>query len=210
MVHDRDMMPTADDLRAVTDDALDHLAALPDPAWEQPAYELEWNCRDTAAHLMDDFGLYAMQLAGRNPPQDDYVVLQDPPPWRQGSPEILFWPDPATGTAGIISCLDATAGLLCAVVAVAPPDKRGYHPAGISDASGFAAMGIAEAALHAYDILTAHGIDYEADGAIIAKVLDRLFPDAARTAEPWQDLLHASGRTAETRGRAWRWDSSVR
>jgi hypothetical protein len=210
MVQDRDMIPTADDLRAAADDVLDRLAPLPDAAWEHPAHELEWSCRDTAAHLMDDFGFYAMQLSGRNPPQESYVVLQDPPPWRPGSPEILFWPDPATGTDGIVSCLDATAGLLCAVVAVTPPGKRGYHPAGISDASGFAAMGITEAVLHAYDILAAHGVAYEADGGTVVKVLDRLFPKVARTNEPWQDLLQASGRTPETRGRTWRWDSSVR
>ncbi|WP_277351900.1 hypothetical protein [Crystallibacter degradans] len=42
------MMPTADDLRAVADHVLDHLARLQDSAWEQPAHQLEWSCRDSS------------------------------------------------------------------------------------------------------------------------------------------------------------------
>jgi hypothetical protein len=207
---DRRMGPTADDFRIITDDLTGRFAELPDDAWGRPALELEWDCRETAAHLMDDFAFYAMQLSGRQPPQDDYVALVDPPPWQSGGPEILFWPDPATGTAGIVSCFDAAAGLLYAVTATAPAGHRGYHPAGASDASGFAAMGVAEAVLHGFDILAAHGIGYRPDDVVIGRVLDRIFPAAERTDDPWQDLLRASGRTPETRGQKWRWDSSVR
>lgn len=204
------MGTTAEDFRAITDDLAGRFAQLPDGSWDKPALELEWDCRETAAHMMDDFAFYALQLSGRKPPQKDYVVLLDPPPWRPGGPEILFWPDPATGTEGIVSCFDAAAGLLYAVSATAPAGHRGYHPAGTSDASGFAAMGIAEAVLHGFDILAAQGIDYRPDEAVIDRMLDRIFPTVERTGDPWQDLLAASGRTPETRGRKWRWDSSVR
>ncbi|NKX55223.1 maleylpyruvate isomerase N-terminal domain-containing protein [Arthrobacter mobilis] len=203
------MTVTARDLRSVVDGVLERFALLPDEAWDHPALELDWTCRETAGHLVDDFAGYALQLSGTCPPQEDYVELLEPPPQRAGGPRIIFCPDPAAGTPGLIRCLDAAAGLLCAVVAAAD-GKRGYHPMGISDAEGFAAMGIVEAAVHAFDILAAQQVPYAADGEVCAKVLDRLFPQAGRTADAWQDLLRSCGRTPDTRGAAWRWDSSVR
>ncbi|WP_434615078.1 DinB family protein [Arthrobacter sp. A5] len=204
------MEPTAEDLRTVIDDLMGRFSGIPDDNWQLNAHELDWSCRETAAHILDDFGFYAMQLSGTKPPQESYIELQDPPPWRDGGPQLLFYPDAGTGTPGIVSCLDAVGGLLVAVVAAAPADRRGYHPAGLSDASGFAAMGIVEAVLHCHDILTAQGVDYRPDDAITDRVLARLFPDVRRTSDCWQDLLRSSGRTAETRGQHWRWDSAVR
>lgn len=201
--------PTSQDLRRVLDDLLVKFAALPDDAWEAPAAGLDWTCRDTLAHLLDDFGFYAMQLSGVNPPQTDYVALLEPAPWREGSPPIVFWPDPETGTRGILSTLDAVGGLLVAVTATAPPDRRGFHPWGMADRTGFAAMGIVEAVAHAHDILSAHDRTYAADADVCARVLDRLFPHAGRTDNPWLDLLAATGRTPQTRGSSWRWDASV-
>lgn len=208
-------VPTAEDLRAVVDDLLPRFGAVADSDWDLPAHRLEWTCRETVAHLMDDCAYYALQLSGSRPPQDHYVELIEGPPMTEGGPELLIHPDPSTGTPGILEALDASAGLLCAVVATAPPERRGYHPRGLSDASGFAAMGITEAVLHAFDILTAHSIDYRADAEVCRRVLDRLFPDrifpdASRTDDPWQDLLTAGGRTPETRDRRWTWDSTVR
>ena len=202
--------PTSEDLRSVIDDLLPRLGALPSQAWDTRAAGLTWTCRDTVAHLLDDLGFYALQLSGRRPPQTSYVPLLDPPPWREGSPPIVFWPDPAEGTAAVVTCLDAAAGLLAAVTARAAPDHRGFHPYGVSDRTGFAAMGIVEAACHGFDILTAHDVDYRADARVCGLVLDRLFPTAARTADPWHDLLGATGRTEQTRGTRWRWDSRVR
>jgi Mycothiol maleylpyruvate isomerase N-terminal domain len=203
------MTVTAADLRHVADGVLERFARIPDGAWERPALDLEWTCRETAGHLADDFAAYALQLSGCRPPQEDYLALLEPPPQRPGGPAIIVAPDPAAGTAGIVACLDAAAGLLCSVVATAG-GKRGYHPMGVSDAPGFAAMGIVESAMHAFDILGAQQQAYAADPRICARVLDRLFPAAARTADPWQDLLRCCGRTPGTRGVPWRWDSAVR
>jgi hypothetical protein len=201
--------PSSDDLRCCIDDTLHALGALPDDAWDVRAHELDWDCRDTAGHLLDDFGGYAMQLSGQNPPRDAYVAVTEPPIWREASPQILFWPDPAGGTAAIVECVDALGGLLCAVVATAPDDRRGFHPWGLSDAGGFAAMGIVECVLHTWDVLTAHGIGYRGDSGSCSRALDRLFPLAVRSEDPWQDLLLATGRVPPTAGLAWTWDSSV-
>jgi catechol 2,3-dioxygenase-like lactoylglutathione lyase family enzyme len=201
---------TSADLRAVIDDLLPRLGAITDADWDRPAHHLEWTCRETVAHVMDDFVYYAMQLAGRHPPQADYVVLDELPPERDGAPSLLIRPSRSSGTAGIVEVLDASAGLLEAVTATAPHDRRGYHPGGLADASAFAAMGVTEAVLHAWDMLTAQGQDYRAEAEVCRRVLNRLFPATARTDDPWQDLLAASGRTEETRGIDWMWDSSVR
>jgi hypothetical protein len=202
--------PTHADLRAVVDDLLPRIAAVPDDAWDQPAHHLEWTCRETIAHLMDDFTAYALQLSGATPPTSDYVPLVEAAQVRPDGPLFLMLPQPEAGTAAIVQALDATGGLLEAVCATAPPERRGFHPSGTADASGFAAMGIAECVLHAFDVLTALEVPYAADPAVCAKALDRLFPGAERTEDAWQDLLAATGRTPQTRGRSWRWDSSVR
>lgn len=204
------MEPTSHDVRAVIDDLLHHFAALPDDSWDEFAHNLTWTRRDTVSHICDDLLFYALQLSGAHPPQTSYVEYVDPPAWREGGPASVLYPDPATGTRGILSCLDAAGGLLSAVVATAPNSHRGYHPAGVSNASGFAAMGIAEVVLHGFDILTAHGVDYQADGAIVARVLDRIFPDAARSLDAWTDLLRATGRHPESTTTNWRWNSTVR
>ena len=44
-------------------------------------------------------------------------------------------------------------GLLVAVTATAPPDRRGFHPWGMADRTGFPAMGIVEAVAHARQAL---------------------------------------------------------
>jgi Mycothiol maleylpyruvate isomerase N-terminal domain len=203
-------VPTSSDLRAVVDAIMAGFARVPDDGWERRAHGLDWDCRDTVAHLLDDFGFYAMNLSGRVPPQDDYIDLLEPPPWREGSPPMVFWPDPAKGTAAIVRCVDATGGLLVAVTATAPPGKVGYHPRGNGDASGFAAMGIVEGTAHAWDVLTAHDIAFRIDDAICERVLNRLFPGAVRSDDPWMDFLTATGRTEATRDQPWTWDSSVR
>ena len=112
--------PDAADLRSVIDDLMVRFGALPDTAWEQPATELTWTCRETVAHLFDDFGFYAMQLAGSHPPQDSYVDILDPPAWRDGGPQIVFWPDPAAGTRGIVHASTPWAALSRS----SPPPRR--------------------------------------------------------------------------------------
>lgn len=200
---------TASDVQLVLDDVITAVSELPDEAWELPAAGLAWTCRETVAHLLDDLGSYAMQLSCRHRHGDTYTRLVETRFAAPPAPSFLFWPEPEGGTGAIVDCVDAVGGLLVAVVATAPPERRGWHPYGSSDAAGFAAMGITEAALHGWDILKAHNRVFETDVAVIDRVLARIFPTVARTADPWQDLLTATGRTENTCGRTWRWDSSM-
>lgn len=201
---------TSADVRAVVDGLLPPFAAIPDTDWDQPAHYLEWTCRETVAHLADDLVYYALQLSGQRPPQERYLELDEVAPERAGAPGLLVRPSRAAGTRGIVEALDATAGLLEAVTATTPAARRGFHPDGLSDASGFAAMGVTETVLHGWDVLTALGQDYRPDAEVCRRVLNRLFPAAVRTDDPWHDLLAATGRTDDTRGTPWRWDASVR
>jgi len=198
------------DVRDTVQDVIDHLAHIPDDGWSKPAAGLEWSCRETIAHVLDDLGGYAMQVSGERGHGTAYTPLTEPMQPRPDGPSFVFWPEEDGGTTAICECLDAVGGLLVAVVAIAPPDRTAWHPYGDPDPAGFAAMGIVETALHAFDILAAHDIDYRLDDAIVGRALDRIFPDLKRSDDPWHDLLTATGRTPETRGVDWRWDSSVR
>ncbi|MFT2817434.1 hypothetical protein [Leifsonia sp. A12D58] len=211
------MKPDSLDVRSVIDDLMVHVGTLPDASWDEFAHNLTWTRREAIGHLCDDLVFYAMQIAGNQPPQTSYVEFLEPPAWREGGLQVVLYPDPDTGTRGAVGCLDAAGGVLTAVVASVPASRRGFHPAGISDASGFAAMGIAEAVLHGYDILAVADDGgevstggYRPDGTIVARVLDRIFPDAARTDDAWADLLRATGRHAESESTNWRWNSEVR
>lgn len=159
------------------------------------------------AHILDDLGSYAMQLSGTHG-HEGYTPLMEFG-LAPGRPECQFWPEEEGGTRAVLDCLDAVGGLLVSVVATAPVDRVGWHPYGDPDRSALAAMGIVELVLHSSDILRAHDIAYAAPDEVAGPCLARIFPDAPRGREPWQDLLAATGRTAETRGRSWRWDSTA-
>ncbi|MCP3425766.1 DinB family protein [Rothia sp. AR01] len=200
--------PTAQDVQSALDAVRERFALVPDAAWELPAEGLDWTCRETVMHILDDLGSYALQLSGRHG-HEGYAPLREFGV-RPGRPVGLFWPEEEGGTRAVLDCLDAVGGLLVAVVASAPPDRIGWHPHGRPDRSGLAAMGIVELALHASDILRAQGIAYRAEDDVVTACLDRIFPAAPRTGDPWRDLLAATGRTPETKGRPWRWDCSIR
>jgi len=71
-------------------------------------------------------------------------------------------------------------------------------------AESFAAMGIPELILHAFDIVSAHQVSFRADDAIARAVLERIFPQAEPAADPWDELLRLSVQAPETRGTHWR------
>ncbi|WGW11644.1 maleylpyruvate isomerase N-terminal domain-containing protein [Saxibacter everestensis] len=199
----------ATEFRAGVDAVIPLLQQIEPAQWDEMAFRLTWTCRETVDHLSDDFAFYAMQLAGQTPPTNDYLRVIEPAAEREGGPANVMRTEPTAGTAGIVQTLDATAGLLAAVVAVTPADKRGYHPRGLADAGGFAAMGAIELVLHAHDILQTFDIPYSPAPTLTCGILDRLLPAASRTDDPWADLLEASGR-GPSGPRPWTWDANVR
>lgn len=192
--------------------ALEHARAslrqIPDDGWGLRASGLEWTCRETIAHILDDLGAYAMQLSGIHRHQGWTPLMEFS--LAPGRPPCMFWPEEEGGTQAVLDCLDAVGGLLVAVIASAPADRTGWHPYGNPDRSALAAMGIVELVLHTSDIMGAHHIDYRAPAQLVAPCLDRIFAHAKRSDDPWQDLLAATGRTPDSRGHAWRWDSTAK
>ncbi|MGA4841168.1 GNAT family N-acetyltransferase [Streptomyces sp. G45] len=180
-------------LRAVATTAYD---------WTAHAGGLEWTCLDTAEHVVSDFTAYAAQLTGRA--QGAYVPI-----------EATL--EEGTDPAGAVFAIEASGGLLAAVVRTAPPDARGYHPYpyGSADARGFAAMGIVELLLHTYDVLRAFDVAYEPPENLCEALLAWQFPHVPPAREGdshWATLLWATGR-GSLPGRArlerWRWHNQI-
>jgi hypothetical protein len=89
-----------------------------------------------------------------------------------------------------------TAAILEHVVRGSPPSVRAFHPAGMADPSGFAAMGCDEILIHTADITAGFSIAWQAPSDLSRRVVARLFPWAPRECDPWQALLWANGRIA--------------
>ena len=110
-------------------------------------------------------------------------------------------------------------GLLVSVVAATSADVRGAHSWGLSDAEGFAALGIAELLLHLYDIIEVLPTPWSPPQEICARVLPRLFPSeypllkARPELTSWELLLWSTGRCALPElplRTSWEWDCNVR
>jgi hypothetical protein len=180
--------------------------------WSVPAGEVSWSCWETADHMADDLFAYAVQLAPAPPGYASYAPIA----WRRlrdGGPAQTIITEPESGVAGMAHVLEACGALLSAMVRVSPPGARGWHPSGVSDAEGFAAMGILEVMVHCHDLSLGLGLPWEPDEAITARVLARLFHDVPTGVTPWAALLWCTGRIAlpdRERQAEWRWDGTVR
>ncbi|WP_197353199.1 maleylpyruvate isomerase N-terminal domain-containing protein [Streptomyces bathyalis] len=207
---DRTMLVTAEDVHEAVRLAVAALSAGAEADWSVKAGSLEWDCWDTVEHLSDDLFTYATQLTPDNPPLTDGIPFYFAP--RQpGGPSNTIFADRDAGTAGLLRVLEASGALLVAMVRTVPPDLRAWHPYGVADAGGFAAMGVVETLVHVYDVAEGLGIGWEPPQDLCCRVLTRLFPDVQVDADPWQALLWATGRTAlpgHPRRTSWRWSGS--
>ncbi|MGW9047446.1 hypothetical protein ACWGQL_33600 [Streptomyces lydicus] len=203
---------TADDLDRAVQLSVAVLRQAPPAAWQGTAGSLEWDCWETVEHLSDDLFAYAAQLGPRKPPLDGLVPFV----WesrRPGGPANAVHADRAAGPAGLLQVLEASGALLVAMVRTTPPEVRAHHVFGVSDAEGFAAMGLVETLVHTHDLAEGLGLAWEPPAELCARVLGRLFPDVPRDAAPWLTLLWATGRVAlpgHPRRTGWRWDATVR
>ncbi|MER6953900.1 hypothetical protein [Streptomyces sp. NPDC000618] len=204
---------TADDVQYAVRLAVAALRGVDAAAdWDADAGSLEWSCRETVEHLADDLFAYAAQLGPEQPPLDAEVPFV----WRAerpGAPANVIFADRGAGPAGLVRVLDACGGLLAAMVRVTPASVRSHHVFGLSDAEGFAAMGVVETLVHLHDVAEGLGIGWAPDAGLCDRVLVRLFPDAPTGTDRWPTLLWATGR-GEIPGHArlsrWRWYGAPR
>jgi uncharacterized protein (TIGR03083 family) len=113
-----------------------------------------------------------------------------------------------TDPAELVATIDSFATVLARVIDGSPPGARGWHPFGMADASGFAAMACDEFLVHSDDIARGLEVPFDPPSGLVAATLERLFPWAPADADPWPALLWANGRIdlpGQERQVDWRW-----
>ena len=146
--------------------------------WSRSANDLGWSCRQALDHISNTLVFYAAHLAS-----EATSLL----------PRIRDGAEAATLPMLLIS-LETTAAILARVVEASPPTTRAFHPAGMADPSGFAAMGCDELLIHTNDIGKGLGARFAPPEDVCRAVLERLFPWAPEGLEAWETLLWANGR----------------
>lgn len=181
------------DVKNAADAVVEALTPTVTHDWSIFARQSEWTCWKTAEHICDVLFSYAGQLAAA--PQSAYVKL-------------LLTAEENAVPADLVEGIRASGAILAATVAATDPAVRAYHPSGMADPSGFAAMGVAELLLHGDDIAVALGTRVRPADELCARVLTRIFPDVEAADDSWATLLWATGR-ADLPGRdhvtKWRW-----
>ena len=152
-------------------------ATTGDPRWDGAAGPLTWSCRTTAAHMANCATSYAAVLAR---------CAMD------GAAVAAIGAD--AEPAQLLEVLRSGAALLAAVVRAAGPDDRAWHPFGVADRSGFAAMGCDEILVHGSDVAEGLGVTYDPPRDTCEQTLRRLFPWAPAGVDPWDGLRWANGR----------------
>ncbi|MEE6258592.1 maleylpyruvate isomerase N-terminal domain-containing protein [Plantactinospora sonchi] len=190
------MTVTADDLDLALASMTGTLASAVDQDWSTRAGSLEWDCWHTAEHVGDVLMSYAAQLVAR--PTTRYV-------------RFLANADADATPAEVLEFAHTGGGILVAAVRTTPSQVRAYHPTGMADAAGFAAMGCVEVLVHGQDIAEGLGVELDAPREVCARVLARLFPDTPAELldlDPWTVLRWAAGRldlVGQPRREKWRW-----
>jgi len=199
---------TAHDLERCVDEAAAVLLSIAGQDWHVPAKGVRWSCWESIEHVADNFFSYALQLGPKPPPRDGYVKVVVRPQ-RKGGPASTVFAE-ASNNSDLIPVFSGCGALLVAMIRQAPADIRAYHPYGLSDPAGFAAMGIVETVVHLHDVTQALDLDWFPPEYLCRRVLFRLFPELDEKNDPWQTLLWATGResvSGHTRRKKWRWDA---
>lgn len=176
-------LPSAEDVLVSAESVASAIEAggVQDADMAKPVGTLEWTCGKTLAHIGDAVGWYAANLARRSTRGAGYPDTPSSMP-----------------VADLVDILRSAAAVLAAVVRGADLSDRAWHPFGIADRSGFAAMGCDEILVHGYDL--AQGLDFEffPPAPPVERTLRRIFPWAPGPdeADPWDALLWANGRVS--------------
>src|ERR1700683_3829947 len=163
------MTVTASDIDAAMSCVMSGLLPVSDRDWSVRAGTLEWDCWHTAEHIGDCLLSYAWQLAVQ--PTTRYV-------------RAIATAEKDASPAEVLEFAVTGGRVLAAMVRTSPAHVRAFHPAGIADPEGFAALGCNEALLHGNDIALGFG-------------LSRYPPAPSELADPdpWPSLLWTGGRT---------------
>jgi len=146
--------------------------------WRCPAGTLDWTVRETVVHMASTCTFYALHLSGAATSELPITLASvGDPPNRQ-----------------LINVIEASARVLANVGRVVPPERRGFHDAGVADAEGFLAMGCSEMLVHLTDVAAGIGLGVTLPEEICGRVVDRLYPRAPNDVSRANALLWANGR----------------
>jgi hypothetical protein len=168
------------------------LGGAVDRDWTRPIPDMEWTVAEAVAHVLEGLLWYATDLAAG--------------PREQSIMELRVRPE--TPPPDLVAALGTYTMVLARVIDGASAGARGWHPYGIADASGFAAMACDELLVHTGDAARGLDLPFTPSVGLSRATLHRLFPWAPTDADPWQALLWANGRVdlpGQERQTRWRW-----
>jgi uncharacterized protein (TIGR03083 family) len=179
-------------VRQVAQLCTDFLADSVKADWTVGVPELKWTVAETMAHVAESCLWYAIDFSaqGKDLGAVEHRVKTDVSP------------------SDLIDTLAAYASVLAAVIDTAPSGAQGFHPMGMADASGFAAMACDEMLIHTDDAARGLGRSFDPEPSLAEDVLRRLFPWTSVDGDPWPLLLWSNGRRAvgdRSRLGKWRW-----
>ena len=179
-------------VRRTADACVGFLRPLVEEDWTLRVPDLEMSVGRVLAHAAEVCLWYAIDLAaaGRDLQPVEHRVKDD------------------VGNAAIVDTLAAYAFVFASVVDRSDDARRGFHPMGMADRSGFAAMACDELLIHTADAARGLGREFVPPADLAALVLHRLFPWVSGGEDPWTLLSWANGRI-ELPGRprleSWAW-----
>ena len=184
---------TVADLHTLTDLVASTWTAASDLDWSVPADTVEWSCLATADHAVDCVYAPAFFLAARR--TDAYPVAgSNLELGSQATPALL------------VESLHIATRILAAVVDRADPDVRSIifqRTPTIGAPADFVPRAALELILHGHDVASGLGVEFEPPADLCARLREHTRPwptwnlewdGLGRTADPWHDLLAASGR----------------
>lgn len=171
----------ADDVLAAFAASQQALSGARDGDWSAVAGTLEWTCRKTLDHTIDGTVFYVGQVANQAPARLPAV--------RKGDADATI--------DDLIAMQHNVGHIFASVLRAAPADIRPFHPAGMADVSGYAAMSCVEILVHAFDISQGLGIAFNPPADLCERVVNRLFPWIDdMSPDAWSVLRWTTGRIA--------------
>jgi hypothetical protein len=180
------------DLALVVAECTAHLRSALDADWAAEIPGMEWTPAKAVAHIAEGLLWYSTDFAA-GPRELSTMEMRVVP---EKSPEEL------------VATVESLGTVLARVLEGGAEGARGWHPMGMADASGFAAMGCDELLVHTRDAAEGLGRPFTPSAGPAERTLRRLFPWAPDDHDPWTTLLWANGRTdlpGHPRQVNWRW-----